>query len=159
MMLRRTSICPATTPGGTGTGTFSPPAPVIEAIETDAGSVLIVVTTTDAQPLTLVLTVDVAQMAMPGVADTAVTTPPASTVALDALDDQVTVVATPASALTAAVIVILSPTLKVAVEGATLTLLTFGVDDVGPCTVTLSPQAAATSAVAVTKRVERRNFM
>jgi len=75
----------------------------------------------------------------------AVTTPVASTVATAVFDDvQATVLsATPASALTDATNVSLSPTFMVAAVGVTVTPWTCVPTDVevGPTTLTLSPQA------------------
>jgi len=158
LTFRRMSIWPTTAAGFTGA--FRLPAAVIEAIEIEAGIVAgAAVTTTVAQHFLPVSTVDVEQTEMPGLpVDGAVNTPAEVTVPAEA--DQVTVVARPASAFTAAVNVIEAPVLTVAVAGVTSTKFTFAVvaGGVYSCTVTLSPHAAS-NAAPTTRIVLREKFM
>src|SRR3990172_2803797 len=92
-----TKTLPATFDGVTGVERFPVKTPAIDAVAGTAAETAC--TTIVAQPFMLVLTVEVAQIATPGEAATDVTVPVVLTVALvTSPDDQVTVVATPASA-------------------------------------------------------------
>jgi hypothetical protein len=148
-------------PGGTGAGCWKPIPFVKFTAEIDTvpatGIGPVFATMIEAHPC---FPPAEAQIAMPGVSATAVIAPDVALTdtLLASLVVHATVYVAPASAFTAATMLSVWPTDKVAVAGDTVTLLTAGVGVTGWMTLTLSPHAAATTAAAA-RRVERRTFM
>jgi hypothetical protein len=154
-MFTETLTCPPIVPGGVATGAFKLPAIVTDAICRTAGVTSVggwITTVAQFSTLAAPVAVAVAQIATPGDAVTPRTVVlvllDADSVAAELLDDHATVAVTPASTLTAAVSVTVWPALIVAELGATSTLSILPAVLLGPTTLTLSPQAAAITAVA-----------